>query len=241
MAVALNLKQKPTVYSVAKDYVKRPEGIQKMVTRPALRALKWIEWFQGGLSKTGKSYRKAFKNMNYTLNWFNYPKQLQSFGHSVVALKTSVLSGALMELPEKTQKVFINGVFSIDLVADTVRIFHNQKWISLTSSQLQVLSTIGFLSSIALFMTAITGIRTQFSRFLSAERGSPEFKVALLKLVSRVCLLAVSIFGIIAHFYGPVIMQLLSLSVSTSLLLFSLSAHFYEEIHVDKRKKTVAV
>ncbi|NGX38191.1 MAG: hypothetical protein K1000chlam2_01363 [Chlamydiae bacterium] len=244
MAVNLSLegdsKQTQTVFSVAKDYVKSPIGVQQMVVRPVVRSLKWAEWFQGELSQTSRGCKTAFGNMNHTLEWFNYPGQLRSFGHSIVSLKDSMLVGSVAELPEKTQKVFINGVFSIDLIADALKIFHNEKWISLSISQLQVLSTIGFLGSIALFMTAMNGIKMQFSRIITSEIGRPDFKGALLKLIAKVCLLAVSAFGIAAHLYGTIVMQWLSLSVSTGLLLFSLTAYFYEEMHVVNNKKTVA-
>lgn len=227
----------PTVFSVARELLTTPKGIQKIVIEPSLKAIRWVEVCGEGLSETGEECKQLFKRTNLGIFWLYFPERIRKLKTSVIHLKNSLFSESIYEVTAKTNKVFIESIFTMGLFVDTIKAFHLEAYLHFTLSQLAVLSGIGFLGSIALFMNMISGLSEQMKNLLEAEYGAPKFKLSLLRVISKTTLAAVAFFGAVNFFIDSAIPTLFILTISTAFLLLSLTSHFYEKLYVETNAK----
>ncbi|NGX47045.1 MAG: hypothetical protein K1000chlam3_00414 [Chlamydiae bacterium] len=225
-----------TSLSVANEYICTPKGFHNMALRPALKMLKWIDWCSIGLSQTGKECKELLGNFNHVFFWIDFPGDLKKLGKSIVQFKESLFKGSFWDISVETKNVFVRSALATDLIAEGIEICQKENIIQLSATQAVYLSTFGFLGSTALFTTALSGLKTQSNKLIHAEIGSPEFKLALIRVIGKTCLAAIGIFGMVTFLIGQVIANVILLMVSTLLLLCSLAVHFYDKLYVDKKE-----
>lgn len=234
----------PSVLSVASEYVQNPTGFQNMVLRPALRVLKWTD-FMGGLSGIGKECKSILGNFNFAFFWLDFPSDLRKLVEAVNQLREKIFTGSFWDVTVCSKNVFVRSALATDLVVESLLIANGKNVIYFSASQLAILSTAGFLGSTALAMSALSGLQTQYDTFINSEIGSPKFKLSLIKMASKSCLVAVGVFGMVSFIAGSIIPAFILLMVSTLLLLFSLAGYFYDKLYVEpmnlSSEKTVEV
>lgn len=225
-----------TSLSVANEYIRTPKGVHNMALRPALKILKLLDLCSIGLSQTGRECKELLGNFNHVFFWIDFPGDLRRLGKSIVQFKESLLKGSFWNISVESKNVFVHSALTMDLIAESIEICQKENVIQLSASQVVVLSTVGFLGSTALFMTAISGLKKQFYKFIHADIGSSEFKLSLIRVVGKTCLAAVGIFGMVTFLIGQVIANIILLMISTLLLLCSLAAHFYNKLYVNEKE-----
>lgn len=231
MGIVINNKQ--STFTVAADYIKTPLGIQNMVIRPVVHALKFTELVATALSGTVKGPRELFRLADHLLYWVGYPGRLKNFDKSATKLKESLASGSALKITSKVSKLYINSSLVVGLIADGVKNLHTREIIHLAAPYIAVLEQISFLGNIALLLLSLHAIKKQVKRLIANVVWSPKFNLALITLIGKVCLAAIAIFGIIAYFSATLISPWLSLAFGVGVLGCSLTSHFYEKIHVD--------
>lgn len=234
-------KEAPSAFEVAKEYIKTPTGLQNLVVRPPLYAMRFAELLITSLSEVVKTPKTILGQTNHFLYWIEYPTTLNNLFKSIVKLKDSIMSGSVFRIANKTSKVYVNSTFSIGLIADLIKIPHSQELFCLSSTQIAILEAVGFAGSIGLLFSSIHGIKRQMKVLARVERGSAEYNLALFRLISRVCLAAIAVFSMVAFFEATIITKWAVLSFTTGLLLFNLISNFYDKMHVSKQEKTVAL
>ncbi|MDN3506256.1 MAG: hypothetical protein P0S96_03405 [Simkaniaceae bacterium] len=229
----------PTALAVAAEYVQKPAGIQNLVLRPAIRALKWAD-FMGGLTELGKECKAILGNFSLALFWLDFPEDLRKVAKSVSQLREKIFAGSFWEVTVCSKNVFVRSAFASDLVAESVLIANSKNIVALTASQVAVLSTFGFMGSTALTVSALSGLKTQFDVHIHSEIGSPKFKLSLIKMSAKACLVAIGVFGMVASVAGSIIPTIVALIVSTLYLILSLASYFYEKLYVEKEVESKA-
>lgn len=245
MRTAINLynnkQDEPSALSVAKDYIITPSGIQNMVIRPVVHALKFTELVATALAGTVKGPREVFRLADHLLYWVGYPSRLKNFDKSARKLKDSLTSGSLYKISTKVSKLYIDSSLVIGLIADGVKNLHTKEVIHLSSPYVAVLEQISFMGSIAFLLLALHSIKKQVKKLTHNEAWSPQFNLALITLIGKICLAVLAVFGIIAFFNAPLISPWLTLAFAVGLLVCSVTGHFYGKIHVPQQPKSVAL
>lgn len=226
MGIVINNKQ--SAFSVAADYIQTPLGIQNLVIRPVVHALKFTE-----LALSVKGPRELFRLADHLLYWVGYPERLKNFDKAARKVKDNLASGSALKIASKVSKLYINSSLVVGLIADGVKNLHTREVIHLAAPYVAVLEQISFLGSIALLLLSMHAIKKQVKRLIANEVWSPKFNLALISLVGKVCLATLAIFGIIAYFSATLISPWLNLGFGVGVLVCSLTSHFYEKIHVD--------
>ncbi len=240
VSAAQSSENGPTFASVAREHIQTPLGFQRMVVWPALRTFTWMEIAFGTLAESAKSLRKSFKHTNHLVYWIRHPGTLKSCYCSIIKLKNSFSSGSPLTIADRTTKAYMNSAFAIELFSQAAKILHQEEVISLTSFQLKVVGVIGVMESSAFFIAAMYGIKKQVCELKTATIGSPEFNLALIRIVANVCLAIIGIFGMVTFTTGIVISSLAWVSVASLMLIDRLAAHFYEKLYVETHKNSVA-
>lgn len=241
MAVQSVSNERPTAFEVAKEYIQSPSGLKELVVEPATLSLRWAELAVNALSEIVEGPKKIFEQTSHLLLWAEYPTQLKKLFKSIVQLSDSLSGTSLMAVSDKTAKVYINTTFSGGLIAEGLEILHQEKLITLTALQFSVVQTVVFLGSIALFLNAARGAIKQFNKLLDSELGSPQFTLALLTLIAKVCLAVVAIFSMAAFFEFTIASTAVILAFSTALILFKLISYFYKKTHFPEVDKSSPV
>lgn len=221
-----------TVFSVAKNFALEPIGFRKMAVDTTLKGFRWYEIIQGNLSIPAVQCKGALQHTRHFLFWLDYPKDVKKCFTAIRDLGSSLSSGSVAKIGAKTTNAYIRTAFAVEIFADAGEILHNENFINLSAKQLQVLGFIGFAASAALFLSSVNAASKQFQLFLDAEIGSPEFKLALIKLISKVTLATIAAIGMVGFLYGEIVASWISLSISTVFLGCSIFAHFYEQLYV---------
>lgn len=238
MAIQANY-DKPSVLEIAGDYVKTPEGLNELVVEPAVTALKWTEIAVTALSEIVKGPKEIFVRAGHILLWAELPTQIMKLGRSIVKLQNSIASHSLLLASDKAAKVYVNATFMTGLVADAAQILVREHLLILSNTALVVLQVVGFLGSAALLIKAGRGIKKQVFRLIENKAWTPKFNLALIELISKVCLAVVAIFTMLAFFYSLAPFTWIILVFSTILLILSLISHFYEKTHFPDKTKVV--
>jgi hypothetical protein len=228
----------PTVASVAADYISTPSGVQNLMLLPARRMLKWAEYVDI-LSDAGKECKAIIGNLSFALFWIDLPSDIKKIAEAVRDLGKNILSGSFRKLPNSTKDLFVRSSAFLDLAGEGVKFLHERSLVVLTASELALIATFGFLGSVALTVSAASSLATQLETIYTEEIGSPKFKLALIRLVAKVCLIAVGVFGMASSVAGLAAPTLLLLILSTTLMLFSLTSYFYNKLYVEPQEKTV--
>lgn len=241
MAVRVNNKQEqnPTVLTVAKEYVRKPNGAHNLIISPTLKVLKWAEWWSNGLSEAGKSCKALLGKCSHSIMLLDIPKRIHRIKKISTQMQRNLMQGVVREIPKKSTQLFVETSLTAGLVADTVEILRQDQFITLNATQMIILNSIGFLGSTALFLKAAQRLKKQIHIIRISEFGSPQFNLSLLRIIGKICLMAVGFFGMTTFLIGAVISQFLLLSISTTLLITTISAHFYEKLCVKKKEKPV--
>jgi len=92
-----------------------------------------------------------------------------------------------------------------------------------------------------LLMLSMHQIKKQVKKLIKNEPWTPPFNLALINLAGRVLLAAIAIFAILAVFSVGIISPWLILGAGVGLMICSITAHFYEKIHIPPPPKTVAL
>lgn len=232
--------EKPSVLEVAVDYVQTPEGLNEMVVEPAVTTLKWAEIAVTALSEIVKGPKEIFERAGHILLWAELPTQILKLGRSIVKLKDCVANGSVFLVSDKVAKVYVNATFMTGLVADAAQLLVHEHILALPAAALTVLQVVGFLGGVAMLIKAARGIKKQIPRLMQNKPWSPKFNLALIELISKVCLAVVAIFTMIAFFYSIAPFTWIILVFSTILLILSLISHFYEKIHFPDKKAVAA-
>jgi|GEM_PF-2885166 len=227
----------PTVLSVAGEYIQNRSGFKNLVISPVSRALKWAD-FMGVLSGVGRECKSILGTFSHAISWLDFPEELKKLLESVNLLKEKVFTGSFWDVTVCSKDVFIRSALASDLVAEGMQLADAKNIIQFSASQLAILTTVGFLGSTALTMSAISGVLTQFDTFINSEIGSPKFNLSLIKMAGKCCLVAVGVFGMVTFMVGAIIPAFILLLVSTLMLISSLTGYFYDKLYVSPQEKT---
>ena len=229
----------PTFFNVATDYIQKPIGFQRMVILPVVRLFGWAKYFYGTLSQTASVAQKTFRHTNHFLFWLQYPEAVENFCSTLVKLKSSFQAGSLSEVCNQSVRTYRDGIFTIDIFADLAKILHKEKIITLSSKALHIVNYIGFLGNTALAVAGAIGVIERIRDLRQWPSESPHFKWNLIRLINRICVLAIGIFGIV-NFAGLLAVPTpFMLTALTVLLITALWAHFYEKLVVAKSEEKV--
>jgi hypothetical protein len=237
--VNITNNEKPSVWTVAKDYVQTSIGMQNLLIRPVVHGLRFTELALTALAPTVKGPRELFKLADHLLYWVWYPNRLKNFDTSVRKLERSIYTGSVWKVTSKVSKVYINTMLVVGLVADGIKNLYTRGLIPLDAPYLAVLEQISFLGSIGLLLFSLHQIKKQVKVLMKSVVWSPEFNLALIRLIGRVCLSVIAGIGIASYFAANLVSPWISLGFSVGLLITSLTAHFYDKIHVPKGLKSV--
>ncbi len=241
MVDRINSEQSPSAFAVAKDYIQTPTGIQNMVIRPAVHGLKLTQLAVSALASTVNGPRELLRLGDHLLYWVAYPDRLRSFDRSVKKLVNSFQNGSVVKVASKISKFYIQTLLVIGLIADAVKNLCVREIISLSASASLVIAQISFLGNIALALLSMHQIKKQVKKLIKHEPWTPPFNLALINLAGRVLLAAIAVFAILAVFNATLISPWLILGAGVGLMICSITAHFYEKIHIPPPPKTVAL
>jgi len=241
MTAEINYNKNPTVVGVAQDYIQTPQGIQNMVIRPVVHGLRLTQLALTAMCAPLNGPRELFKLADHMLYWVTYPTRIQNFDRAVRKLHDSFFQDSPQKIVSRISKLYISTLMMVGLVADGVKNLHVRGVVQLSAKASAVLSQVSFLGSLALLMLSAHEIKKQVKKLVRSKPWSPQFNLALIKLVNRVCVAVIAIFAIIAAFAASLISQWLVLGVGIGILVTSLTSHFYEKIHVPKDPKLVAL
>lgn len=230
---------KPSACSVAKEYVQTATGMQNLVIRPVVHALKFTELALAHLACSVKGPRELFRLADHLFYWVGYPGRIKGLGRSVHKFKEGLSSGSVRKIGSKVSKLYSSTFLVVGLVASGVKHLHNRGIISLAAPYLSILEKIDFLGSIGMLLFALHQIKKQVKIMWNTAAWSPEFNLAFIRTVGRVCLAAIAAFNIIAYFQLAVVSQWIYLGLSVGMLSTTLGGHFYDKIHVPKQPKPV--
>lgn len=241
MVDQINLEQKPSAFAVAKDYIQTPNGFQNMVIRPAVHGLKLTQLAVTALASTVNGPRELFRLGDHLLYWVSYPDRLKSFDRSVKKLVGAFQNGSVVKVASKISKFYIQTLMVIGLIADAVKNLCVREVISLSASASLVIAQISFLGNIALLLLSTHQIKKQVKKLIKNEPWTPPFNLALINLAGKVFLVAIAVFAILTVFSATLISPWLVLGAGVGLMICSITAHFYEKIHIPPPPKTVAL
>jgi len=233
-------QNEPTVLSVASEYVLQPRGVQNLVIEPALKAFSWAKWYEYPLSETSQTVHWFFLRMNHLLDWEAFPGKLISSIDTSFNLADTAFLGSLGDLPGRIKSAYLSFLSIIGLVADGVKVGEKDQLLALSEFHHKILSVIGVLGSVALIVQAIDGLKKQVHILSTTEMGEPKHNLAMIRAISKICLIVLGCFGIAAFASIELAATVVLLVISTLLLLLSLLAHFYEKIHKLDQKNSSA-
>lgn len=235
----IKTNQGPSVWAVAKEYVQTPLGIQNLLIRPVVHGLRFTELALTALAPTVKGPRELFKLADHLLYWVGYPGRIKGLDRSVRKVPDSFSTGSVWKVTSKVSKVYINSMLVVGLVADGVKNLHSRGVVTLAAPYLTIIEQISFLGSIGLLLFSLHQIKKQVKVLLRTVVWSPEFNLGLIRLIGRVCLAAIGVIGIGAHFTSNFVSPWFSLAFSVGILMSGVGAYFYDKIHVQKGLKSV--
>ncbi|MBS0628996.1 MAG: hypothetical protein JSS30_02085 [Verrucomicrobia bacterium] len=241
MVDAIKSEQKQSAFSVAKDYIQTPTGIQNMVIRPAVHGLRATQLALTAMASAVNGPREVLKLADHFLYWLTYPNRLRNLDRSVKKVVDSIKNGPVLKVASKISKLYISSILVIGLIADAVKNLHERSVLLLPAPALAVIAKISFLGSIAFLVLSLHQMKKQVKKMIHNEPWSAPFNLALINLVGKVFLAALAIFSIIATFYASLISPWLILGAGVGLMVCSITAHFYEKIHIPPEPKTVAL
>ena len=231
-AVANKPIERPGVLTVAGGYLKRPAGVRNLCFQPAIRSLSWADWAVG-ISKPLKSLKFHLVQGRGILNWADFPGNIRRFCSAVRKFGTSFSTGNIPYIFQKTAWVGIHAASATALGASVFEVAHHEKWLTLSTKQLSIVNTLGFLGSCAMFISAAVRIKKMIVKLLSCQAWSPQFNLALIRLISSTLLATIATFAMIGFTFGPGhIPVLASLIVGTVFLGTSIGSYFYNEMSV---------
>jgi hypothetical protein len=229
-----------TALTVARDFLIRPRGIQLMVLLPSTTLISWAQLFFKNIGQGWIDLKTGMRNLNYLMNWIDFPIRVVKMCRSFVELKECLFSGSLIDIAEKASDVYVRTVFTSNLVSGTINMAHTFHIIDLSEAALSVIRTISVAATFALLISTLPQVKKHFFLFIETEIGTPQFDLALIRLGGKICLVAIAMFSLIGYFFAYVFATSLTLTVSTTFLALSLASHFYDELHVKISQKPIA-
>ncbi len=235
-------KDQASVISVAAERIQTPKGVEQLLLSPILKALRWVEWTFSELSKGASDAKRLSGYTRHIVFYFGF---LGNVGEAYKATKdffNHSYHGKWLAAAEDSTSIFASSMLAGSLVADTFEILHSEGLITLTPFQLAVAGLLNFLGSMALFVVAVKGIKTEVQNLSEGQWGTHTYQLAGGKLAAKILLLAISTFGIIGAIGGgAAINGFVVLSTGTSLLSLSIFNHFYEKMYETKEEKTLDI
>lgn len=235
------IEERPSPFTVAKDYIQTPRGVQNLVIRPVVHGLKITQLALAALCATLNGPRELFRLADHMLYWVTYPNRIKNFDRSVKKLVDSIVKGSLVKIASKVSKLYISTLMMVGLIADAIKHLHVREVIQLSAKSLAVLGQISLMGSFSLLILSGHEMKKQVKILINSEPWSPQFNLALINLINRVCLAALAIVAIITALTAAVVSPWIALGFGVGLLVTSVTAHFYEKIHVSPASKTVAL
>ncbi len=230
----------PTVYSVAKDYIQKPDGIKKMIIAPTLKAYSWASFYEYPLSETSQSVQWFLQRANHLLSWEGFPTAVTNSLDAGFEVADTAFLGSLGDLPDRVKSAYYTFLSLIGLLADSVQVGEKDNIIALSAFQHKILGIIGVLGSFAMIVKAVEGLKKEIVVLSANDVGEPKHNLALVRAVSKICLIALGCFGIAAFACVELAAKVVLLTISTLLMLLSILAHFYEKLHRLDGTNTVA-
>ena len=224
--------EQPGVVTVAGGYLKRPAGVRNLCFQPVIRSLSWADWAVG-ISKPLKSFKFHLVQGRGILYWADFPGNIRRFSSAVRKFGSSFSTGNVPYIFQKTAWVGIHAAHTAALGASVFEIAHHEKWLTLTTKQLSIVNTLGVIGSCAMFISAAVRIKKVIVKLLNSPAWSPQFNLALIRLISSTLLATLATFAMIGFTFGPGhIPVLASLIVATVFLGTSVGSYFYNEMSV---------
>lgn len=217
--------------SVVVECLQQPEGVKELVLSPFLIGLNLLDWTFNGLSARAIELKNCFSHTGYLIDCIALPKQMTKLSHSFGELVWSIKQGSPSEIGKKTTQLFVDSTYSASAVAEGVEIANQDHLLLLSPVQLKILNVIGFLGSLVLLVVGMQEVKKELTILSNPTVSQEQHTLALLHLVAKICLVTTSLFGMITCFYGiGVLSHALILSVSTTLLIFSMLSFLYERM-----------
>jgi len=234
-------EEPPSLIEVMQKDLETPGGFWRLGVMPFSKVLSWVEFFFDGLFSPMAECKQLIGKVGKIRDIQNLPEKHKKVVKLVQEWKDAFFEGISWKLGAKTTDVYIETAGTVSLVADSIQLAKDAGIFSLSAKQILVLDFVGFMGSLALFLSSLKGLVEHGQNFLFEEIGSPEFKFAMMSSVGKILLLSMSIFGMFTFVTGGVINRLILLSISTIFLLVSILSHYYKKAYLEPGEKTVDV
>lgn len=224
---------------VAKDYLSTPKGVKKMVVQPTLKTMDWVKLQNGGLSPDVARAETVFKGANKFLDWFTLPEKVSKVFRSWGDFTDHFSKGKKLQMAKSSVNLFTNSTAVLGIFAGSLKLAHKQQWLTLSTWQFSVINALGLMGAISMVIGSLKGIVKQIG-ILRSDVDQNRKVLALFQLISKVLLAVTGCIGVAVFANGSaVVAKVVALSISTVLLAISLTAYFFENVHIKRRENLV--
>jgi len=203
-----------------------PSVCKTLAFKTPMRCLDWANLAGKEVSDDPK---KAFGHSTSLLSWMDLPNKYSKLEKSVASLGGADSFG---EVVEKVVNIFKRITSILGLLTSALQIAVEDGILVLSSRQVDILNTSGFISSLALALYSAMGIKKSYSVLTNSKREGYDLGVYLLKTVARICGFATGVFGMISYAYGGAFLAKWALlGVSTVSLSTSIIKYYFKSLH----------